>query len=202
MFLLDKVERTKYPESETCHPEGIDARCYYRLCDNFWWCLTKSYGSNLDTIWAAIFLKLILKEFCDFSGTWNLRYLIFLRTQCLQKIWFQANFWFSGSKLGPKMNQNDKFSVRPVWDKFQNFQRYFKQCVCLIGLPLVKILSRSIVGIRAKKKNTRGHFMDAESIQEIFKIFNFVTTYWYKIHDVTTWFTSNCNTHIVQYLKK
>ena len=48
-----------------------------------------------------------------------------------------------GSKLGLKMDQNHKLSVLSIPSNFQNFELFFKQCVCLIGLPLVKISPRS-----------------------------------------------------------
>ena len=35
LFLLGKVENDKYPEAETWHPEGIDGRSCYRLCEHF-----------------------------------------------------------------------------------------------------------------------------------------------------------------------
>ena len=37
LFLLGKVKNRKYSEAETWHPESIDRRSYYRLCENFWW---------------------------------------------------------------------------------------------------------------------------------------------------------------------
>ena len=43
---------------------------YVRICDD-----PLTHGGNLDAIWAQkIFFPLILQEFCDFSGTWDLRY--------------------------------------------------------------------------------------------------------------------------------
>ena len=35
LFLLGKVETSKYPEAETWHPESIDRNSYYRLCKHF-----------------------------------------------------------------------------------------------------------------------------------------------------------------------
>ena len=35
LFPLGKAENNKYPEAETWHPESIDGRCYYKLCENF-----------------------------------------------------------------------------------------------------------------------------------------------------------------------
>ena len=35
LFLLGKVANDKYPEAETWHPESIDGRPYFRLCENF-----------------------------------------------------------------------------------------------------------------------------------------------------------------------
>ena len=41
------------------------------------------------------------------------------------------------------MDQNHKLSVGSIWANFQNFEGFFRQCVCRIELPLVKISSRS-----------------------------------------------------------
>ena len=40
------------------------------------------------------------------------------------------------------MDQNNKLSVRSISAKFQSFEGFFKQCVCLIGLPLIKTSSK------------------------------------------------------------
>ena len=43
---------------------------YIRICDD-----PLTHGGNLDPIWTQkMFFGLILQEFCDFSGTWDLRY--------------------------------------------------------------------------------------------------------------------------------
>ena len=99
LLLLGKVENGKYPEAETWHPESIDRRSYYRRCENFWWpfgiALWGQFRPNLGPYFFFFFFYLILQEFCDFSGTWDLRYLIFLRMQLLQKFWFLAKFLVS-----------------------------------------------------------------------------------------------------------
>ena len=73
------------------------------------------------------------------------------------------------------MDQNRRLSVRSIWAKSQNFERFFKQCVFLIGLPLVKISSRSNNnwGNNSQKSPKRDHFMDAESMQKTLKMFTF-----------------------------
>ena len=35
LFLLGKVETSKYPDAETWHPESIGRKSYYRLCKHF-----------------------------------------------------------------------------------------------------------------------------------------------------------------------
>ena len=119
------------------------------------------------------FFYLILQEFCDFSGTRDLHYVIFLRIQFLDKYWFQAIFWFSSVKLDAKMDQNCKLWVHSIWAKIQNFEGFFKHCVSLTGrLPLFKISAKLNNICGSKGSNTpppqlsekRGHFMDAESI--------------------------------------
>ena len=43
---------------------------YVRICDD-----PLTHGGNLDPIWTQkMFFGVILQEFCDFSGTWNLYY--------------------------------------------------------------------------------------------------------------------------------
>ena len=46
---------------------------YVRISDDT---LAQSHWGNLDPIWAPIFifLYLFLQEFCDFFGTWDLRF--------------------------------------------------------------------------------------------------------------------------------
>ena len=89
LFLLSKVENNKYPEAETWHPGSIDGWSYYRLCENFWWPFNAAPVDNLEPIWdQKMFFCLILQEFSDFWGTWDLHYLIFLRMYFLQKFWF------------------------------------------------------------------------------------------------------------------
>ena len=57
---------------------------------------------------------LILQELCVCSGIWDLYYLIFLRVQFFRNSGFKQYFWFSGSKLGPKANQNCTLFVRSI----------------------------------------------------------------------------------------
>ena len=73
------------------------------------------------------FFYLILQEFCDFSGTRDLHYVIFLRIQFLDKYWFQAIFWFSSVKLDAKMDQNCKLWVHSIWAKIQNLEGFFRK---------------------------------------------------------------------------
>ena len=107
LFLLGKVETSKYPEAETWHPESIDRKSYYRLCKHFWWSSgtapSEKFRPNLGLQFFFLFFNfyLILQEFCDFSWTWNLHYLIFLRMQFFKNFWFSAKFlftWFSERK--------------------------------------------------------------------------------------------------------
>ena len=98
-------------------------------------------------------------------------------------------FWFSGSKLGPKMNQNCKLWVHSIWAKIHNFEGFFKHCVCLIGrIPLAKISARSnnIWGSKAQNPPKKDHFIDAESIRKSLKICNFTTQmlYWWNLPDI------------------
>ena len=88
------------------------------------------------------FFYLILQEFCDFSGTWDLHYLVFLRMQ------------FLSGKLGPKMDQNCKLWVHFISAKTQNFEGFFRHCVSLTGrLTLFKISAKSnnICGTKGSK---------------------------------------------------
>ena len=63
-------------------------RGYVRICDN-----PLTHGGNLDHICALeMFFGLILQEFCDFSGTWDLHYQLLLRMPFLYNFWFSAIF--------------------------------------------------------------------------------------------------------------
>ena len=91
--------------------------------------LAQPHGKNLDPIWASNFFflffnfYLILQEFCDFSGTWNLHYLIFLRMQFFKNFWFSAKFL-----VFRQLNWTQK------WTKTINFQ-------CIPFEPNFKILN-------------------------------------------------------------
>ena len=91
---------------------------------------------------------------------------------------FKQCFWFSGSKLAPKMNQICNLWVHSIWVKIQTFEVFFKYCVCLIGrLPLIKISARlnNIWRSNAQNPYKWDSFMDTESIRKTLKIFNFTT---------------------------
>ena len=93
LFLLGKVVNRKYTKAESWHPESIHRRSYYRLCENFWWFFgTAPWGQFRPLFFFFFFYYLVLQEFCDFSETWDFRYLIFLRMHFLQKFWFLAKF--------------------------------------------------------------------------------------------------------------
>ena len=70
---------------------------------------TLTHGGNLDPIWVQkMFLGLIFQEFCDF---WDLGLtLMIIRKDAVyaEILGFSNIFWFSGSKLGPKMDRNCK----------------------------------------------------------------------------------------------
>ena len=57
------------------------------------------------------------------------------------------------------MDQNLKVLVRSILAKFQDFEGFFKQCVCLNRQTLVKILQdRAIIGGTRAKKPKKGPF--------------------------------------------
>ena len=62
---------------------------YVRISDGS---LAQPHGGNLGPFFSFFFYYLVLQEFCDFSETWDFRYLIFLRMHFLQKFWFLAKF--------------------------------------------------------------------------------------------------------------
>ena len=111
------------------------------------------------------FFCLILQEFCDFFGIWDLHRFIFIRMQFLQKFWFQQYFWFFGDELGPKMDQNYKLWGVQFEPKCKILRDFSNAMFVLFG------------GVTAQKPTKRGHFMDAEAIQKTLKIFNVTTTY-------------------------
>ena len=58
MFLKGKVKNGKYPEAETWHPQSIDGRSCYRLCENFWWTFgTVSWGQCRPSLGPTFLLK-------------------------------------------------------------------------------------------------------------------------------------------------
>ena len=97
-----------------------------------------------------------------------------------QNFGFQQYFWFCGSKLGPKMDQNCKLQLNSISAKIQNFEGIFKHCVFLIGEYLWSRFQQNQTifgGVRAQKFPERYHIMDTESIQKTWKILNFTTAY-------------------------
>ena len=91
----------------------MDGRPYYKLCENFCSPFRPATGSNLELFGATklgVFL-VNLQEFRDFSGIWDLYYLIVLRMRFLQKFCFLAIFSvFQGyieSQNGPKLKTLD-----------------------------------------------------------------------------------------------
>ena len=131
VYLLGKIDTCKYPEAETWHPESIDGRSYYKLCENFWWPFGTVPWEQFRPGLGPHFFYLILQKFLDFSGTWDLRYLIFLSMQFFQDFWFLAIFLVFQLKLSPKIDQNRKLLVRSIWAKFQNFEGFFEQYVAI-----------------------------------------------------------------------
>ena len=125
------------------------------------------------------------------------------------KLWYYFVFMVNieTGLLQPKISSNtsnfassnaliQRCSLKPVSHLFK------KNCViCLIESPL-KIM-----------KNAFHFILKALSLLKIFKLLSQLfghvgKTTWlekkgnFKIYDVTTWFTNNCNTHIAQYLTK
>ena len=93
VLLLGRFENKKDAETESWHPERLEERFYYRLCENFWKSFSATtVGKFRPSFGRKMIFCLILKEFCDFSGTLDLCYLILLRMQFLRKFWFLAIF--------------------------------------------------------------------------------------------------------------
>ena len=82
---------------------------------------TLTHGSNLDPTWAQkMFLGLIFQEFCDFSGTWDSRYWLFLRMQFMQKFWVLVIFFgFLAVNWALKWTKTVNFSCIPFELKFK-----------------------------------------------------------------------------------
>ena len=80
VLLLGKFVNDKCTESETWHSERVEEFPivdYVRSSNNR---LARSQWGNLDSVWVKkMSFYLILQECCDFSGTWDLRYLTILR---------------------------------------------------------------------------------------------------------------------------
>ena len=70
--------------------------------------LAQAHRGNIEPIWPPIvFFYLILQEFYDFcSGTWHLRYLMFLRMQFLDKCWVSAIFLVFRQQIEPQTEPN------------------------------------------------------------------------------------------------
>ena len=122
LFLLGKVKNPKYSKAETWHPESIDRRSYYRLCENFWWPFGTAPRGQFRPNWAPPPPLFILLNFTRIRFFWDLRLTLFdIHANAV----FQQNFWFPGSKWGPKVDQNRNLSVSSIWAKFQGFEGFF-----------------------------------------------------------------------------
>ena len=150
---------------------------YVRISDNL---LMRPQGT-IDTQFGPkrICFCLILQEICDFSGTWDLRYLIFLRMQFFPEFLVLSSILgFPAVNWAPKQTKTVNFVCVPLESKFK-LLRDFSNSVCLIGrLTLVKISTRlnNIWESKAQKPPKRNHSMDAESIRKTLKIFNFTNS--------------------------
>ena len=94
-------------------------------------------------------------------------------------LFFWQYFGFSRGKLGPKMDQIHQLWVRPVSVKTLNFERLFRDCLCLMRDYLWSKFQQTgaiFVGERAQKPTKRGHFMDAASPRKHLKIYNLTAT--------------------------
>ena len=65
---------------------------------------------------------------------------------------FWPYFEFSRGKLGPKIDQNHQFWVRPIFACTFDFKRLFRDWLCLMkDVPLVKISANSSHICRRKR---------------------------------------------------
>ena len=82
---------------------------------------------------------LVLQQFCVFSGTWSICYLIVLHMQFTKKVCFSATFFFSEGKFDAKKDQKCEFWLHTISVKIKMFKRLFKHCYFSVGiLTLVK----------------------------------------------------------------
>ena len=74
-------------------------------------------------------------------------------------LFFCNIFGFPAVNWAPKRTKTLKVLVRSISAKFQDFEEFFKQCVCLNRQILVKILQeRAIIEERRAKKPKKGPF--------------------------------------------
>ena len=92
-----------------------------------------------------------------------------------KKFGFWQYFGFSGGKLGPKMNQNNQLWVRPVSLQTLNFERLFRDCLCLVKDD-ISVNSSHICGRKGPETSQKGPFMGAASPQKYLKVYNLTTT--------------------------
>ena len=72
-----------------------------------------------------------------------------------KKFGFWPYFVFFGGKLDPKMDQNHQIWVRSVSTLTLNFERLFRDCLCLMkDVPLVEISANSSHICRRKGPET------------------------------------------------
>ena len=128
LFLLVKIENSKYPEAETWHQESIDGRyLLMRIPDD---ALAQPHGGNLDPIWLPYFFLLNFTRFLWFF--WDLAPTLFdiPKGTVLANILISSKFLVFQQYIGSQNGQNHKLSVRSIWVKFSKFWRIF-QTMCL-----------------------------------------------------------------------
>ena len=118
LILLGKVENNKHPETETWHPESMFLlQAMWEFLITLWHGDRLQFIPNLDS--KSLFLVNFTRIIWFFLGPGT--YVIWYSYGCRfsRNFGFRQYFWFFGSKLGTKTDQNRKFACVRFESKFK-----------------------------------------------------------------------------------
>ena len=116
--------------------------------------------------------------------------------------WFSAIFLFFECILGPKMDQNSKLWVRPIWAKIVTFESFLKHCYFIIIECLWWKFHHHLTmfgGVRAPKPRNNSLFMAAALKQNHPFLKTTIKTMTYLVHDPTLPYWSNVQANLATF---
>ena len=120
-FFWVKLRTANTPEAETWHPESIDRRSYYRLCENFWWPFGTAPRGQFRPNWAPPPIFFLL-NFTRIRFFWDLRLTLFdipANAVFAEILFFSKIFGFLAVNGVPKCTKTVAFQWVPFEPNFK-----------------------------------------------------------------------------------